>query len=122
MIVTHRFQYYLTKHIVKIIFDLFCRNSELSNSSEVILSSTPFNTNQRSSEDMADGLEDLDDRLIIDPHNVESSFAFHDAKRKLRMMLSEADMALPATSIGKNLQFYANLSAQYWAKTNTIFS
>ena len=54
---------------------------------------------------MADGLEDLDDRLIIDPHNVESSFAFHDAKRKLRMMLSEADMALPATSIGKNLQF-----------------
>lgn len=50
---------------------------------------------------MVDGLEELvDDRLIIDPHNVEASFAFQDAKRKLRMMLSEADMSIPSTSIG----------------------
>ena len=46
-----------------------------------------------------------DDRLVIDPHNVEASFAFHDAKRKLRMMLSEADMSLPPTSIGMNTFF-----------------
>merc|ERR1719510_1571673 len=80
---------------------------QLSNSSEVILSgagagSTTFNSNAKNetSEDMVDGLEELvDDRLIIDPHNVEASFAFQDAKRKLRMMLSEADMSIPSTSI-----------------------
>ena len=66
---------------------------------------------------MADGLDDLDDRLIIDPHNVESSFAFHDAKRKLRMMLSEADMALPATSIGKNfIQIYSHNTGRKWTQ------
>ena len=54
---------------------------------------------------MADGLDELDDRLIIDPHNVEASFAFQDAKRKLRMMLSEADMSIPSTSIGKSRIF-----------------
>ena len=85
------------------------RGSELSTSSEVILTGTPFNSNnQRPGEaaaDMVDGFVDADiadDRLVIDPHNVEASFAFHDAKRKLRMMLSEADMSLPPTSIGTN--------------------
>ena len=39
--------------------------------------------------------EDIpDERLSIDPQNVESSFAFQDAKRKLRMMLSEADLTV----------------------------
>ncbi|XP_034936042.1 receptor-mediated endocytosis protein 6 homolog [Chelonus insularis] len=33
-----------------------------------------------------------DERLLIDPNNVEISFAFSDAKRKLRMVLSTADL------------------------------
>ncbi|XP_012287140.1 GTPase-activating protein and VPS9 domain-containing protein 1 isoform X2 [Orussus abietinus] len=33
-----------------------------------------------------------DERLTIDPNNVEMSFAFADAKRKLRMVLSTADL------------------------------
>ncbi|XP_033227479.1 GTPase-activating protein and VPS9 domain-containing protein 1 isoform X2 [Belonocnema kinseyi] len=33
-----------------------------------------------------------DERLLIDPNNVEMSFAFVDAKRKLRMVLSTADL------------------------------
>ncbi|KAK2576023.1 hypothetical protein KPH14_007375 [Odynerus spinipes] len=33
-----------------------------------------------------------DERLSIDPNNVELSFAFADAKRKLRMVLSTADL------------------------------
>ncbi|XP_048505942.1 GTPase-activating protein and VPS9 domain-containing protein 1 isoform X2 [Athalia rosae] len=33
-----------------------------------------------------------DERLAIDPNNVELSFAFADAKRKLRMVLSTADL------------------------------
>lgn len=37
--------------------------------------------------------EEQDERLIIDPMNVESSFAFQDAKRKLRLMLAEADLS-----------------------------
>ncbi|XP_014298112.1 GTPase-activating protein and VPS9 domain-containing protein 1 [Microplitis demolitor] len=36
--------------------------------------------------------ETEDERLTIDPNNVESSFAFSDAKRKLRMVLSTADL------------------------------
>ena len=65
------------------------------------------NAKNETSEDMADGLDELvDDRLIIDPHNVEASFAFQDAKRKLRMMLSEADMSIPSTSIGKSPNFH----------------
>jgi len=34
------------------------------------------------------------DRLSIDPENVETSFAFQDAQRKLRLALSEADLPL----------------------------
>ncbi len=34
-----------------------------------------------------------DERLVIDPQNVEASYAFEDAKRKLRLMLSEADLS-----------------------------
>ncbi|XP_043477081.1 GTPase-activating protein and VPS9 domain-containing protein 1 isoform X1 [Leptopilina heterotoma] len=33
-----------------------------------------------------------DERLLIDPNNIEMSFAFIDAKRKLRMVLSTADL------------------------------
>ncbi|XP_031844110.1 GTPase activating protein and VPS9 domains 1 isoform X2 [Nomia melanderi] len=33
-----------------------------------------------------------DERLLIDPNNVELSYAFADAKRKLRMVLSTADL------------------------------
>lgn len=33
-----------------------------------------------------------DERLSIDPNNVELSYAFADAKRKLRMVLSTADL------------------------------
>ncbi|XP_044595609.1 GTPase-activating protein and VPS9 domain-containing protein 1 isoform X2 [Cotesia glomerata] len=36
--------------------------------------------------------ETEDERLSIDSNNVESSFAFSDAKRKLRMVLSTADL------------------------------
>lgn len=33
-----------------------------------------------------------DERLFIDPNNIEISYAFKDAKRKLRMVLSNADL------------------------------
>jgi len=33
-----------------------------------------------------------DERLFIDPNNIEASYAFSDAKRKLRMVLSNADL------------------------------
>jgi hypothetical protein len=33
-----------------------------------------------------------DERLSMDPANVEASYAFMDAKRKLRMVLSTADL------------------------------
>ncbi|KAK3920325.1 Receptor-mediated endocytosis protein 6-like protein [Frankliniella fusca] len=33
-----------------------------------------------------------DERLFIDPNNVEASYAFKDAKRKLRLVLSTADL------------------------------
>ncbi|KAK0172061.1 hypothetical protein PV328_005429 [Microctonus aethiopoides] len=33
-----------------------------------------------------------DERLLIDPNNIELSYAFSDAKRKLRMVLSTADL------------------------------
>jgi hypothetical protein len=33
-----------------------------------------------------------DERLSMDPTNVEASYAFMDAKRKLRMVLSTADL------------------------------
>ncbi|KAJ8683166.1 hypothetical protein QAD02_018958 [Eretmocerus hayati] len=43
-----------------------------------------------------------DERLFIDPNNVELSFAFTDAKRKLRMVLSTADLQyVPWTSISE---------------------
>ena len=81
--------------------------TELSNSNEVILSG-PFegeaaNNVNGEALDLVDGLQasaenDFDDRLIIDPHNLEASFAFQDAKRKLRMMLSEADLSLLLTT------------------------
>jgi hypothetical protein len=33
-----------------------------------------------------------DERLNMDPANIEASYAFMDAKRKLRMVLSTADL------------------------------
>jgi hypothetical protein len=33
-----------------------------------------------------------DERLSMDPANIEASYAFMDAKRKLRMVLSTADL------------------------------
>ncbi|OXU23185.1 hypothetical protein TSAR_004014 [Trichomalopsis sarcophagae] len=43
-----------------------------------------------------------DERLFIDPNNVELSFAFADAKRKLRMVLSTADLQhVPWTNISE---------------------
>ena len=81
-------------------------SGELSTSNEVILSA-PFATNTSGGGggggDLVDGsqeIDDFDDRLVIDPHNLEASYAFQDAKRKLRMMLSEADLSLlTATSL-----------------------
>lgn len=35
-----------------------------------------------------------DERLFIDPNNIESSYAFTDAKRKLRLVLSIADFSM----------------------------
>ena len=81
--------------------------AELSTSNEVILSA-PFATAASAASpgnELVDGAgsaplqipEDLDDRLVLDPHNVEVSYAFQDAKRKLRMMLSEADLSLLTT-------------------------
>lgn len=80
--------------------------NELSSSNEVILS-TPFGNgneasgNQSSGNNCIDGASgnDFDDRLIIDQHNIEVSYAFQDAKRKLRLMLSEADMSLLTTTL-----------------------
>ena len=34
-----------------------------------------------------------DERLVIDPQNIEASYAFQDAKRKLRLVLGEADLS-----------------------------
>jgi hypothetical protein len=68
--------------------------AELSTSNEVILSSS-YNGREAANElDGGAEIDDFDDRLIIDPHNVDASYAFQDAKRKLRMMLSEADLSL----------------------------
>ncbi len=39
-----------------------------------------------------DSGEPVDERLLIDRMNVEDSYAFQDAKRKLRLVLSEADL------------------------------
>lgn len=33
-----------------------------------------------------------DERLVIDPNHIEASYAFADAKKKLRLVLSTADM------------------------------
>ena len=79
--------------------------AELSTSNEVILSAPFATASSTARNDMVDGaqapreLEDLDDRLVMDPHNVEASYAFQDAKRKLRMMLSEADLSLLTTTL-----------------------
>lgn len=35
-----------------------------------------------------------DERLYIDPANIEVSYAFMDAKRKLRLVLSIADFSI----------------------------
>ena len=35
-----------------------------------------------------------DERLYIDPNNIEASYAFTDAKRKLRLVLSIADFSM----------------------------
>jgi hypothetical protein len=43
-------------------------------------------------EDAEDAEDAVDERLLIDRMNVEGSYAFQDAKRKLRLMLSEADL------------------------------
>lgn len=49
--------------------------------------------------------EEQDERLVIDPSNIEGSYAFQDAKRKLRLMLSDADITtlsnLPISSMKK---------------------
>ena len=79
--------------------------AELSNSNEVILSAPFASASSSTGTDLVDGaqapreLEDLDDRLVMDPHNVEASYGFQDAKRKLRMMLSEADLSLLTTTL-----------------------
>jgi len=54
-----------------------------------------------------------DERLSIDPNNVELSYAFIDAKRKLRMVLSTADFQyIPwnASEVSIYINFYANIS------------
>lgn len=40
------------------------------------------------------GVEIDDERMNIDPANIESSFAFIDAKKKLRSVLSTSDVLL----------------------------
>ena len=48
-----------------------------------------------------------DERLFIDPNNVEMSFAFVDAKRKLRMVLSTADLQHdPWTNVSEVVRFF----------------
>ncbi len=72
--------------------------AELSNSNEVILASGLSNNRggRRAAGDEPDNqtVDEFDDRMIIDPNNVEASYAFQDAKRKLRLMLSEVDLSL----------------------------
>lgn len=52
-----------------------------------------------------------DERLVIDPNRVEASYAFADAKKKLRLVLSTADMqqvpvgALTMVSSSVELEF-----------------
>ena len=48
-----------------------------------------FNSTQEHSDEDA---EEEDERQHIDPTNIESSYAFADAKRKLRLVLSTADV------------------------------
>ncbi|XP_052119444.1 receptor-mediated endocytosis protein 6 homolog isoform X1 [Frankliniella occidentalis] len=50
----------------------------------------PLSAASLSERDAEQGRED--ERLFIDPNNVEASYAFKDAKRKLRMVLSTADL------------------------------
>ncbi|XP_017887031.1 GTPase-activating protein and VPS9 domain-containing protein 1 isoform X1 [Ceratina calcarata] len=53
---------------------------------------------------MKDSTED--ERLFIDPNNVELSYAFSDAKRKLRMVLSTADL--------QHVPWSATSERSYW--------
>lgn len=52
--------------------------------------------------------ETEDERLLIDSNNVESSFAFSDAKRKLRMVLSTADLQHIPWNISSEVGIYNN--------------
>ncbi|XP_043577726.1 GTPase-activating protein and VPS9 domain-containing protein 1 isoform X1 [Bombus pyrosoma] len=49
-----------------------------------------------------------DERLLIDPNNVELSYAFADAKRKLRMVLSTADL--------QHIPWSAASERNYWSQ------
>ncbi|KAK1119373.1 hypothetical protein K0M31_013207 [Melipona bicolor] len=49
-----------------------------------------------------------DERLLIDPNNVELSYAFSDAKRKLRMVLSTADL--------QHVSWSAISERNYWSQ------
>lgn len=70
------------------------KGTALSNQADVVSSSNgvqtmvAFNLAERNSDDE----EGEDERQHIDPLNIESSYAFTDAKRKLRLVLSTADV------------------------------
>lgn len=70
------------------------KGTALSNQADVVSSSNgvqtmvAFNLAERHSDDE----EGEDERQHIDPLNIESSYAFTDAKRKLRLVLSTADV------------------------------
>ncbi|OAD57061.1 GTPase-activating protein and VPS9 domain-containing protein 1, partial [Eufriesea mexicana] len=49
-----------------------------------------------------------DERLLIDPNNIELSYAFADAKRKLRMVLSTADL--------QHIPWSATSERNYWSQ------
>lgn len=66
---------------------------QLQSSESVVTNGTAivaFNLAEEQSAEEDD--EEEDDRQHIDPMNVESSYAFADAKRKLRLVLSTADV------------------------------
>lgn len=73
------------------------------NSEDVNKSSKTGDVEVLEARDMSD-----DERLVIDPSRVEASYAFADAKKKLRLVLSTADMQQVPNGIPAMVSFYSS--------------
>ena len=80
----------LAKYRTKVIVSQ--HNNEASASVNGTTSSSMVAFNLTEEHSTAEEEEDEDERQHIDPANIESSYAFADAKRKLRLVLSTADV------------------------------